>query len=191
MELAHVNYEKQFRIFQSKPQPTITKVATRVDLFPARNAYSIKGNYVLENKTQEPITEILFNFSDKFEIKKAILYHLDETILIKNQYQIIRLKKALHPNQKLTFDFELLYQWKPVNGHQSFNAIVENGSFMRISRYYPQIGYNASNEIEDENIRKQYQLKKRTEITTLEAPKVPNNDFISLDMTVLPKTIKP
>ena len=33
------------------------------------------------------------------------------------------------PNQHMSFDFELYYQWKPVNGHQSFNAIIENGSF--------------------------------------------------------------
>lgn len=184
VELAQVNYEKQFRIFKSKPQPTITKVTTRVDLFPSENAYSIKGNYVLENKTQQSITEILFNFPDDFEIKKAVLYTEKGAISITNQYQIIRLKKVLLPYQKISFDFELLYQWKPVNGHQSFNAIVENGSFMRISRYFPQIGYNVSNEIENEKIRKQYQLGKRTEITRLEAPKVLNDDFISLDMIV-------
>lgn len=184
VELAQVNYEKQFRIFQNKPQPTITKIATRVDLFPSENAYSIKGNYILENKTEQSINEILFNFSDDFEIKKAVLHTENDAISIINQFQIIQLKKALLPNQKISFDFELYYQWKPVNGHQSFNAIIENGSFMRISRYYPQIGYDTSHEVENENIRKQYQLGKRTEITPLEAPKVLDNDFITLDMTV-------
>jgi len=184
VEIAQVNYEKKYRIFQNKSQPTITKVSTRVDLFPTQNAYSIKGNYVLENKTQESITEILFNFSDDFKIRKAILTTEKETISITNQYQIIRLKTPLISNQKISFDFELFYQWKPVNGHQSFNAIVENGSFMRISRYYPQIGYDASKEIEDKNSRKQHQLGKQTAITPLEAPKVLKNDFILLDMTV-------
>jgi ABC-2 type transport system permease protein len=184
IEIQQANYEKQFRIFQNKPQPTITKVTTRVDLFPSKNTYSIKGNYILENKTQQPISEILFNFSDDFEIKKSILHTGNESILVTNQYQIVRLKKGLNPNQKISFDFELQYHWKPVNGHQSFNAIVENGSFMRISRFYPQIGYNSSNEIEDEAIRKQFQLGKRTPIKSLEAPKVVNNDFISLNMTV-------
>jgi ABC-2 type transport system permease protein len=84
----------------------------------------------------------------------------------------------------MSFDFELFYQWKPVNGHQSFNAIIENGSFMRISRYFPQIGYNASNEVEDENTRKQFNLGKLTPIKPLEAAKKPNNNFILLDMTV-------
>ena len=188
IEIQQANYEKQFRVFQNKPQPTITDITTRVDLFPSKNAYSIKGNYALENKTTRPITEILFNFSDNFTIKKAVLHTENGEVLVTKQYQIIRLKKALLPNQKISFDFELFYSWKPVNSHQSFNAIVENGSFMRISRFYPQIGYDASNEIEDEAIRKQFQLGKRTPIKPLEAPKVVNNDFISLDMTVSTET---
>lgn len=184
VQIEQINYEKQFRSFQNKPQPTITKVTTRVDLFPSKNAYSIKGNYVLENKTEQPISEIMVNFSGDFEIKKAVLCTENEAISINNQYQIIQLKQAIIPNQKISFDYELFYQWKPINGHRSFNAIVENGSFMRISRYYPQIGYDASNEIEDENSRTQHQLGKRTQITSLEAPKVLKDDFISLDMTV-------
>ncbi|MBP9794085.1 MAG: aminopeptidase [Flavobacterium sp.] len=183
-EIKQVHYEKQFRIFQSKPQPSITNVTTRVDLFPSQNAYTIKGNYILENKTYQPITEIVFNFPDDFIIKNAVLHTENGPILVKNQFQMIHLKKALFPEQKLTFDFELAYYWKPVNGHQSFNAIVENGSFMRISRYYPQIGYMASREIEEENVRKKFRLGKRTAIKPLEAPKIPNNDFISLDMIV-------
>ncbi len=184
VEFEQATYEKKYRIFQVKPQPTITKVTTRVDLFPSKNAYSIKGNYMLENKTQNPITEILFNFSNDFEIKKAILNTKNETISITHQYQFIQLKTPLIPNQKISFDFELFYEWKPINRHQSLNAIVENGSFMRISRFYPQIGYNTSMEIEDEGIRKQYQLGKRTPLKPLEAPKTPINDFVSLDMTV-------
>lgn len=184
IQIAQANYEKQFRVFQNKPQPTIIDVKTRVDLFPSENAYSIKGNYILENKTKAPISEILLNFPDGFSIKKAVLHTAKETISVTRQSQIIPLRTTLLPNHKITFSFELFYQWKPVNEHQSFNTIVENGSFMRISRYYPQMGYDASNEIEEEPIRKQFQLGKRTEITSLEAPKVLNNDFISLDMTV-------
>ncbi len=184
VETEQISYEKQFRIFQTIPQPTITKLTTRVDLFPSKNAYTIKGNYVLENKTDQSISKFLVNFSDDLKIIKAVLHTEDGAIVVNNQYQIIQLKKAIIPHQNIDFEFVLTYQWKPVNGHQSFNAIVENGSFMRISRYYPSIGYDVSKEIEDENIRKQYQLGKRTQTIPLEAPKLLNDDFISIDMTI-------
>lgn len=183
-ELEKINYEKQFRIFQTKPQPTITNVKTRIDLFPSENAYTIKGNYILENKTEQSIDEVLINFSNDFIMKKAKLYVENETISISKPHQVVRLEKALAPHQKISFDFVLFYQWKAVNGHQSFNAIVKNGSFMRISRYFPQIGYDASNEIENEKIRKEHHLGNRTPVQLFNAPKVPNNDLISLDMTV-------
>lgn len=184
LELAQVKYEKQFRIFQNQPQPTITTVLSRVDLFPSKHAYLINGNYVLENKTQKPIYEILFNFPDDFFIKNAVFHAVTGDIFVTDQQQIIELKIALEPGQKVSFDFELYYHWKPVNGHQSFNAIIENGSFMRISRYYPLIGYDSSNEIKEENRRKQFQLGKPTPIKAFDAAKVPNDDFISLDLTV-------
>ena len=178
------NYEKQFRRFQYKPQPTITKVVTKVDLFPTKSSYVIKGNYILENKTQQPIAEVLFNFADDFVIKKAVLQQKNKNIEIKKQYEVIKLEEVLLPGNKLLFDFELHYNWKPINGHQSFNAIIANGSFMRISRYYPQIGYDSANEMEDEKERKQYGLGKATAIKKLESPKVLNDDFINLDMIV-------
>ncbi len=184
LEVAQASYEKKFRTFQNKEQPTITDVITKVDLFPSKNAYVIKGNYVLENKTQQPINEVLINFPNNFIIKKAILYQENGNILVKNQHQLIQLKKVLVPNQKMSFDFELYYEWKPVNGHQSFNAIVENGSFMRISRYYPQIGYDASNEIEDQKLRNKLKLSKMSALKTLNEPKSLNDDFINLDMII-------
>jgi hypothetical protein len=184
LEIAQSNYEKRFRIFQNLPQPTITEVTTRIDLFPSMHAYSIKGNYVLENKTNEPINEILINFPNDFEIKKGILKTENRSLSVNSQYQIVLLKNAIVPNQKVSFDFELFYRWKPVNGHQSFNAIVKNGSFMRISRYFPQIGYDVSNEIEDKTIRRKYHLGKPTLVKSLESPRVTSSDFISLNMTV-------
>ena len=184
VEIQFANYEKEFRKFQNLPQPTIIKVNSKVDLYPSESRYTINGSYVLENKTNESISEILFNFSDNFTISKAELHHKNQNISVSKQFQIIKLKEALSPNQKTTFNFEISYQWKPVNGHQSFNSIVENGSFMRISRYFPQIGYQTDYEIEDEKTRKNYGLGKVTVIKRFDAPKVPNNDFIDLDMTV-------
>jgi len=184
LEIAQVNYEKKFRIFQNKPQPTITNVVTKVDLFPSKNAYVIEGNYVLENRTQQPIKEFLINFPDNFIIKNAIVYTENGNIPVNHQHQAIQLEKPLVPNQKISFDFELYYEWNPINGHQSFNAIVENGSFMRISRYYPQIGYDASNEIADEKLRNKFTLGKMSAIKSLDEPKLLNNDFINLDMII-------
>ncbi|MBP7556733.1 MAG: hypothetical protein KA821_10735 [Chitinophagaceae bacterium] len=181
---AQANYETKYRKYSNRPQPTVTSIITTVDLFPEENAYHIKGTYTLENKTDSNIDSILVNFANDFKIKNAALQIADEIITVKDQYQVLALQKALMPNQKATFHFNISYQWKAVNGHQSFNAIVENGSFMRISRYYPHFGYVLENEIEDDATRKKYNLGTKSAITAFDAPKTANNDFITLDMTV-------
>jgi len=80
--------------------------------------------------------------------------------------------------------FAFSYKWYAVNGHQSFNAIVENGSFMRISRYYPAIGYQQEREISEERIRRGYGLGAATALKKPEDPRDNNWDFIQLKMTV-------
>ncbi len=182
--IARANYEKQYRKYSSRPQPTVTDIITTVDLFPEENTYQIKGVYTLENKTNSNIDSILVNFANDFKIESAALQIADEIITVKDQYQVLALQEALMPNQKATFHFNISYQWKAVNGHQSFNAIVENGSFMRISRYYPHFGYVLENEIGDEATRKKYKLGTPSATTRFDAPKTANDDFITLDMTI-------
>ncbi|MEO8720907.1 MAG: M1 family aminopeptidase, partial [Ginsengibacter sp.] len=107
-----------------------------------------------------------------------------KNISIKDQYQLIDLQQPILPNGQAKFEFEICYSWKAVNGHKSFNAIVDNGSFMRISRYYPSFGYLSFNEIQDEFERMSFHLGKVTPIKSIDAPKEPNHDFLNLDMTV-------
>ncbi len=181
---AQAEYEKQFRSYQKLPQPTITDVVTKVELFTEKSAYTIEGTYEVENKNDKNIEKVLISFSDGFQIEKAFFEFNNEIQSVTNQYGILHLKKPMLPNTKAKLRFKISYHWKPVNGHQSFNAIIKNGSFMRISRYYPQFGYDSDNEIQEDNIRKQFNLGKKTEPKAFDAPKEPNNDFINLDMVI-------
>lgn len=177
---AKAKYEKQFRKFQQIPQPTITDIKSKVNLFPEKRSYQIEGQYIIQNKTNQVIDSVLVNFADNFQIIEANF----AGISVKNQIEVIKLKKPLLPNETTVMNFKIAYSWATVNGHQSFNAIVENGSFMRISRYFPQIGYVSDNEIEQKDERNKYQLGEQTAIKKLEEPKVSANDFINLDMTI-------
>ncbi|TGV04716.1 ABC transporter permease/M1 family aminopeptidase [Flavivirga rizhaonensis] len=179
------DYEKQFRAYENLAVPIITDVKTTVNLYPTKNRYTIQGQYILENKTQKSIHKVVVNFPDDFNIKKATLLIGDTSIDVKNTTEVIVLKKGLKPNEKAIFNFKTSYQWKAVNGHEPFNAIIGNGSFMRISRYYPQFGYQKIHEIHKKSIRKQFNLKgNATKKIDFNSPKSINNSFINLDMTI-------
>ncbi|MEY8868311.1 M1 family aminopeptidase [Meridianimaribacter flavus] len=179
-----VNYEKNYRHYENISQPIITDVDTKIDLHPSENAYEIQGKYRLQNLSDEPIHKILLNFHTDLKIENATFRIHNEEISIDKHVSEIKLNKPLLPNVTATLEFNLSYKWYAVNGHQSFNAIVQNGSFMRISNYYPSLGYQSDKEIEDEQKREAYELGNSTPLKTLEAPEVFKNDFINFDMVV-------
>lgn len=182
--VAAADYEKKYRRYQSIAQPTVTDVQTTIQLFPSKRSYTIAGTYVLKNHTHSTIDAILINFEEDFTIVNARFVTEAGRVPINQPVTEIRLPKPLLPNETASMVFEIAYKWEAVNGHQPFNAIVENGSFIRISRYFPQVGYQAQKEITDANERRQFRLGEATAPKRLDAPKTPGNDFINLDITI-------
>jgi len=182
---AAAQYEHKYRKYQHLPQPTITDVKTRIDLYPNQNAYSVEGTYLIKNLSGEPINKILVGFNEDFRILQAGYSSTQETIKIDSPITELVLKHPLGPNDSAKIHFKMSYHWLALNGHQPFNAIIENGSFMRISRYYPQLGYQAQSEIADSVQRKAFALGAATQSKKLDDPRSRVNDFIQLDMLIL------
>jgi hypothetical protein len=182
--LEAVRYEQNYRSYETLPQPTIIEVTIQIHLYPSKNAYQIQGKYVLKNQTGKSIDNILINFHPDLQMESGSFNSANESLKTDNHVSEIKLKNPLQSNEEATLSFNLSYEWFAVNGHQSFNAIVGNGSFMRISNYFPSIGYQKDREIEDEQKRIEFQLGKVSEVKKLQAPEVFKNDFINLNMTV-------
>ncbi|MCJ0741271.1 ABC transporter permease/M1 family aminopeptidase [Pedobacter montanisoli] len=181
---ANADYEKHFRHYQNMPQPTITKVKTLISLYPSKQAYKVEGSYVLKNLEKSNIHSILVNFTSGFTVKTARFISKKDTLFFSKPISELKLKHPLTPGEQAYMEFEFSYQWAGINGHQPFNAIIENGSFIRISRYFPSFGYQADNEIAEDIIRREYNLGPLTATRKLNEPKILGNDFIDLDMTI-------
>ncbi|GAB0157074.1 M1 family aminopeptidase [Chryseobacterium sp. Alg-005] len=177
-------YEKKFRPYENLPQPVITDVLTKIDLHPSENSYEITGKYTLINQSDKAIDKILINFHPDLQINYATFQTNSETQGVSKTISEILLKKPLQPHETAHLDFRVSYQWVVVNGHESFNAIIGDGSFIRISRYYPTIGYQEGNEIEGQKQRDEFKLGKQRSLKLVEAPEVFRKDFINLNMII-------
>ncbi|MDI9340985.1 MAG: M1 family aminopeptidase [Sediminibacterium sp.] len=177
-------YEKHYKHYQHKPQPLVTHIQTSIHLFPEWNAYQIAGTYTLQNKSDTSIEHILFNGHDELTIVYAQLRTPHETLTITHHTQELHLKKPLRPAETITLQFKLAYQWNGFNGHKSFNAIIGNGSFMRLSNYFPRIGYQADYELEETNERQKRGLQAQAPLDDAENAPRRLNDFIYLDAVV-------
>ena len=52
------DYEREFKKYEHLPQPKIISVDTQIDIFPERRSFSGNGQFVLQNKSSEPIPQI-------------------------------------------------------------------------------------------------------------------------------------
>lgn len=180
-------YEQTYRKYQQIPQPTITDVKTFIDLFPDKNSYTIKGEYVLINKNNTALDSFLLYCKPVTTVKEI---KIENTQLIKSDaeyghYQY-RLLKPLQPGDSIRMQFSIDYNWSAYNRHDPVNAILKNGSFMRISRYYPVLGYQSDNELEDESERAIRKLGTATALKKLEEIDTAGYDygFINFDAVI-------
>lgn len=159
-----VNYETLYKEFENMPQPIITSVKSAVDLFPSEQRYKVKANYKIINKENKPIKKALLYLHrasqlDSIYISGAHLSKSDEEF---GHFWINFDQPLLQEDQRDMY-FEFNYSWSGFNEHILHNAIIQNGSFMRISNYFPQFGYNTEMEISNEDTRKALGLQKREE----------------------------
>lgn len=178
-----VQYEKHYRSFQNLPQPIVTDVVTQIDLVPESRYYRVSGTYILHNKSTDAISRILIGFDSQTKDISGTLTIASVEYRITAYDTVITLQKPLLSSDSATFSFAFLYSWNGFSRHNPMNAIVENGAFMRISRYFPQFGYQADREITDTAEREAMQLGEASTITSVDAPRGKNH-FVNLTMTI-------
>ncbi|MDN4163945.1 M1 family aminopeptidase [Cytophagales bacterium LB-30] len=181
---AQANYEKQFRSWQNLPQPQIKGIKTRIDLYPEEQAYAVSATYRLFNPHAVGLDSVLLHIPESIEIQSLSWQQGKDHIHLADSTQILRFPTTWQAQDSAELQVLFRYAGKPINGHESFNAIVENGSFMRISRYYPSFGYDPGQEITDSLERAKWNLGAATPLRALEAPRDSTQDFINLEMVV-------
>ncbi|MDW8852663.1 M1 family aminopeptidase [Flavobacterium sp. MMLR14_040] len=182
-------YELKFKKYINLPQPTITSVKSNVALFPEKNSYEVSGKYQLINNSKKPIDSLLLYIDRNSKLTSIEIPDAEKLNDVSqfNHYWF-RLAKPLKPQQKMEISFSFKSGWSPFKGHTSFNSIIENGSFMRISRYYPTFGYQDSNEISSKKERLKRHLKPQTPLKKLEDKTPIPYNFIDYDAVVSTST---
>lgn len=172
-----VAYELQLKKYDRLPQPKVTKINIKADLFPMeRNAF-FEAQVQLVNKTESPIDSIHFNSSDltrfnvlmngdtlpyRFPLKyKTRKFQIFGKKPEREWYKITALPQPMMPGDTLNFVItsEKIYSGFPNSGYG--REIVYNGTFF--SGGVPEIGYSAGSEMNSDEDRKKYGLPPKPE----------------------------
>jgi hypothetical protein len=157
-------YEKTLKQFEYKPQPKITDIKLKVDLFSSQRAYQISGYYVVINTSQVPIREI--HVQKLLESNVALTnVSFDRKVTINNRhkkyhYTIYQLSQALAPGDTMKMNFKQTLQSTGFETDNSAIDVVDNGTFFD-NAVLPSFGYQKKYELQDEDDRKDFGLPLR------------------------------
>jgi len=151
-------YERRYKKYERLPQPKVTAVDVAVDIFPERRSFAATGNYVLVNHSDKPIDEVHITDNQESiqEIKfdRASKQTLDDK---KHLYSIYKLDQPLQPNETMKMNFRVGITSRGFKDGNERPEFAYNGTFFDRD-YFPFVGYNQRNEIDDPVRRREEKL---------------------------------
>ncbi len=155
------NYEKKYIELKGQPIPRITDIKVDVDLYPEEQAFEVRGEYVLENKTAVDILEVPVGFGFTTEITELNLEGA-ELMSADGDYNLhrFRLSPAMKPGDRrmLTYTGERRPRGFKHSGNipgllAAGGGVFGNGTFVNSGALGPYIGFNEGNILTDRNDR--------------------------------------
>lgn len=153
------NYERRFKQYENLERPITTSIITKVALYPSERSYSVKANYILINKSEQPISAIFITERiplEKIEIENATLVKHDSIYGI----YLFQFNKGLQSNESVGYTFEFK---KTLKGYDENYTIVNNGTYIAHRNFEPILGYSSGYEIANKIERKKRNLPERIE----------------------------
>lgn len=175
-------YEKTYRRFRLAPQPRITAVNVRADLYPRERAARFRGMYWLVNRARRPIDSLhIVGLSENAIVRQLAPGRGAKQVLndLLHSYRIIRLGQSLQPGDSIPMQFDVEYRERGFpNSGVGNTSLVYNGTFLN-STLLPSLGYQEAGEIQDRDDRKRLGLPPRREVAPLTDSLARRTQFIS------------
>ena len=142
-------YEKLYKKYEMAPQPKIYEVETKVEIYPERRAFSATGHYMLQNRTDVPISDIYV--SDQNESVKEVSFDRPSNLAQADKkygFFTYHLEQPLAPGDSLRMNFRCGKENLGFRNTGELAQFAYNGTFFD-SDYFPYLGYNRNNEIDN------------------------------------------
>jgi hypothetical protein len=167
-------YENTFKKYEFLNQPRIVESNLKVDIYPSTRDYIAEGYYWLKNKSQEAIADIHIQYNPDREYKIDYMKFGRESVVKerfdKFGYFIYSLQPALAPGDSVRLDYKVAYTTKGFTSRPSSTPVVFNGTFIN-NTVLPSLGYAAEAELDDDDDRKDHDLKPKERMLERDDPR--------------------
>ncbi len=154
-------YEKALLPYEKVPQPRITDVRLNVALYPREARAETHGEYIIENRTGEPLPAVHVSWStnadlsmDALEVEGARA----EQDYGSYHYRIFRFAAPLKPGERRAIRFSTTFIERGFPNSRPLTRLVANGSFIDNREISPWLGVSRENLLTDRSKRRKYGL---------------------------------
>ncbi|HYK04902.1 MAG TPA: M1 family aminopeptidase [Thermoanaerobaculia bacterium] len=191
-EHQQAEFEKRYKKYEGLPQPRVIDVQANVDIHPERRAVDVRGRYVVQNRTQAPISKLHVVLDSNLDVAEVTipggkLEHNDR----EHGYSIYSLATPLAPGAQLPVTFHTSWAARGFVNSNANVSVVENGTFINNSDFFPMFGYQEGFELQDRNKRRKNglqpieRMKPPTDLKARMNNQISrDSDWINLDTTV-------
>lgn len=151
-------YETLYKKYEKLPQPKVVAVDVKVNLYPEKRSFDGTGYYTVANRSGAPIDEV--HVTDAREALEELTFDRPSQIKMQDKrhaYSIYKLQQPLAPGERMQVNFRvshISHGFKDGNERAEF---AYNGTFFDRD-YFPFLGYNAGNELDDPVRRREEKL---------------------------------
>jgi ABC-type transport system involved in multi-copper enzyme maturation permease subunit len=179
-EARQAEFEKKYKQYEGLALPRITATYADVDIYPAERRVDIRGRYTVRNKTGDAIPALHLTLNPLLTVRTMNVpgarLAMEDAVL---GYYIYELERPLPPagEMEITFDFAL-----PPEGfvnNDSNTSVVENGTFFSNFTFFPNLGYNRGNELNDPNLRREHGLPPLQRFPKVDDLEARRNNYVS------------
>lgn len=183
-EALQAQYEKTWRSWLDKPMPRIVDVEVQFDVYPDESPPRLhaRGTYLLENKTQTPITEVLVGWDESAVLKRLSVAGADAPSSgePENGLGVFTLPAPLAPGDKRPLEFEFDFIATPLKHSGRRTDVVSNGTFFN-NFGLPGLGYQEDSELSDTGTRKKFDLAPKERMPDRDDAKAMARNYIRQD----------
>jgi hypothetical protein len=190
--LPQAEYERRYQRFEGIPQPTITAVDLKTEIYPGRPAAEITGAYRLVNLTATRIDSVQLLINQPVQAR-SIAFDRPSTPAIVDQetgFRNYRLAQPLLPGDSLMLQFEVAFAPRGFTNRRAPTEVVANGTHFD-RNWLPFVGYQRALELRSSEDRQLYDLPARQLLPAADdiagrqtRNQVRNEDRVLLTMTV-------
>jgi ABC-2 type transport system permease protein len=152
------DYERNFKKYENLPHPKVIAVDAKIDIDPAHRSFSGWGRYTLRNKTSQPISQV--HLTDLNQSVSKV--HFDRPFHLvssspHDMYSIYQIEQPLAPGDTMQLTFNVGWTSRGFRDGNEKAELAYNGTFFD-STYFPSIGYQQTNELDDPRRRREEHL---------------------------------